>query len=130
MSKLFATTLISLLTLVGLNSSAVAQYRLWRSVSRTALTKFDWNCTDTSRHPTGALNKIAQVALSRTDVGPPRYGDRTFAFDLNGDRRPELFVSLSCGTTGNCWWALLSSKPARLLGILNGEYLYVHRRGG
>jgi hypothetical protein len=130
MSKLFGTTLISVLILVGSNSLAVAQYRLWRSVPRTTLKKFDWNCTDTSRRPTGTLNEIAQVALRRTDVGPPRYADRAFAFDLNGDRRPELFVPLSCGATGNCWWALLSTRPALLLGILNGEYLYVHRRQG
>lgn len=121
---------LSLFALLGLTSTVVAQHRRWRSIQGAPLTKFDGNCAETSWHPGRQLNNIVQAALRRNDLGPPRYADRAFAFDLNGDRRDELFVPLTCGGTGNCWWAVLSTKPARLLGTINGEYIYVHRRQG
>jgi len=37
---------------------------------------------------------------------------------------------LTCGATGNCSWAVLTTKHTRLLGILGGENIYVHRRHG
>ena len=72
------------------------------------------------------MNNIVQAALRREDDGPPRYADRAFAFDLNGDGSAELFVPLTCGATGNCGWALLTTDRPRLLGIIGGQYFYVH----
>jgi hypothetical protein len=106
----------------------MAQHRGWLEIKGKSLIKFDWNCASTSVYPARKLNRIVRAALSREDTGPPRYADRAFAFDLNGDRRPEYFVPLVCGGTGNCTWGLLALKPARLLGTVNGQYIYMHMR--
>ncbi len=34
-------------------------------------------------------------------------------------------MPLDCGATGNCRWALLASKPARLLGTIDGALIYI-----
>jgi hypothetical protein len=60
-------------------------------------------------------------------VGAATWGDRAFVFDLNGDRRPEYFIPLDCGATGNCTWGVFSLNPVRRLGLLGGQYIYVHR---
>lgn len=123
-------TIVFLSVLLGSNSFLAAQNRLWQSAQKTALTEFDWNCAETSWHPSPSVNTIVQAALGREDDQPPRYGDRAFAFDLNGDGKPEFFVPLTCGATGNCSWALLTTNNPRLLGIILGQYLYVHRLRG
>jgi len=56
--------------------------------------------------------------------------DYAFAYDLDGDRRAELFVRLSCGATGNCTWGVFSDYPAWRLGVINAWFFYVHRRAG
>jgi len=127
MTRSRSTTILFLIVLLGSNSLLAAQNRMWRSAKRSALTEFDWNCAKTSARPSGSLNNILQVALRREDDQPPRYGDRAFSFDLNGDRRAELFVPLTCGATGNCSWAVLTPNRPRLLGIIFGYSLYVHR---
>jgi hypothetical protein len=35
-----------------------------------------------------------------------------------------------CGAVGNCDWGVFALHPARFLGIVNGQYIYVHRRAG
>jgi len=62
--------------------------------------------------------------------GVGTWGDRAMAFDLNGDRKSEYFVPLDCGATGNCIWGLFAVEPVRLLGIIKGQYIFVHRRIG
>jgi hypothetical protein len=63
-------------------------------------------------------------------AGAGTWGDRAFVFDLNGDRKPEYFVPLDCGGTGNCTWGVFGSNPTRILGLLGGQYIYVHKRAG
>lgn len=121
---------ILLLLLIGVDLSVMAQSRGWLEIKGKTLVKFDLNCASTSAYPHRELNRIVRAALSREDTGPPGYADRAFAFDLNGDRKPEYFVPLSCGGTGNCTWAVLALNPGRLLGTINGQYIYVHRRTG
>jgi hypothetical protein len=58
------------------------------------------------------------------------WGDRAFRFDLNADQQPEYFVPLDCGGTGNCVWGVFAVNPARELGLITGQYLYVHRLKG
>ena len=70
---------------------------------------------------------IVRAALRREDDGPPTYADRAFAFDVNGDGAAELFVPLACGETGNCRWAVLTTHPPQLLGIIWGQSIYLHR---
>ena len=123
----FSQTLFLWLALTAVSSGpAVAQIRLWRSFEHKSTIKFDWNCAETSWHPNGRLADIVQAAFRRNDDGPPKYGDRAFAFDLDGDGNAELFVPLTCGATGNCGWAVLSARPARLLGVISGQYVYIH----
>ena len=108
----------------------MAQNRLQRLVRGKPIIEFDWNCAVTSWHPNRDLHRIVQASLNREKTGPPRYGDRAFLFDLNGDGRSEVFVPLVCGGTGNCTWAVITTNRPRQLGIVAGEYIYVHRIRG
>src|SRR6185312_9635323 len=123
-------TISVVFVLLGSSADLVAQNRLWRSAQSRLVTKFDWNCAKTSWRPTRAENNIVQVALRREDNGPGRYADRAFAYDLNRDGTAELFVPLTCGATGNCGWAVLTTTRPRLLGIISGQDVYVHSLRG
>jgi len=59
------------------------------------------------------------------DTGVASWGDRAFRFDINGDGNAEYFVPLECGATGNCSWGVFTTKPNRLVGIVDGEDIYV-----
>ena len=111
---------------VGSNFPVIAQNRGWREFTGKPLVKFDFNCASTAAYPDRRLNRIVQ-ALIREVNRPSQYADRAFAFDLNDNRSPEYFVPLNCGVTGNCDWAVLALNPARLLGTINGQYIYVYR---
>lgn len=64
-------------------------------------------------------------------LGPTEhFADRAFAYDLNRDGRPEYFVPLNCGATGNCTYGVFTLNPKRLLGKVNGEYIYAHAHRG
>jgi hypothetical protein len=69
--------------------------------------------------------------MKRNDFdGFGTWGDRAFVFDLNGDHQPEYFVPLDCGGTGNCVWGVFGLNPARELGLISGQYIYLHRIKG
>src|SRR5687768_6536397 len=55
--------------------------------------------------------------------------DNSFAFDLNGDKRKEYFVRSVCGATGNCTYGIFADRPARLIGKVNGWFLWIDRSG-
>lgn len=116
-----------LILILASNLSLMAQNRSWYGVTTKPLVKFDFNCASTSAYPDRKLNRIVRAAVAGLDTHGLRYADRAFPFDLNGDRSPEYFVPLSCGATGNCDWAVLALNPARLLGTINGQYIYVYR---
>ena len=123
---LFLTALIGM---ICDHTSAVAQNRLWREIKGKPLVKFDGNCASISTYPKAKLSRIVEVAQKREgarETAP----DRAFAFDLNNDGRPEYFVSLACGATGNCTWGVFALRPIRFLGTVNGEYIYIHKRAG
>jgi len=122
--------LLALVGLTSLPSHAFTQHRLWREVSGKTLVKFDWNCASSSQYPSARLRRAVQIALRGDYAGVKTWADRAFVFDLNGDRKSEYFVPLVCGATGNCTWGMFASNPARLLGVVNGEYVYVHQRKG
>jgi len=82
-----------------------------------------------SAYPSAKLNKVVLAALQREDWGVT-WADRAFPFDLNGDGKPEYFVPLGCGGTGNCSWGVFALSPARILGVLGGKFIYVHKRAG
>jgi hypothetical protein len=122
--------LLALIALIGSHAHALAQRRLWREASAKPSVKFDWNCASPSQYPDARLSRVVRVALSRNYPGVETWGDRAFAFDLNGDRKPEYFVPLVCQWAGNCTWGVFALNPAGLLGVVNGEYIYVHQRKG
>lgn len=116
------------LVLVALCSQVVAQNKYWREIKGKPLVKFDWNCTAPATLPKPALNGLIETALRGEDTGTQYYADRAFAYDLNGDRRPEYFVPLDCGATGNCTYGLFALHPKRFLGKVSGQYIFVHVR--
>lgn len=110
---------------------AVAQNRYWREIKKKALVKFDWNCASPATLPKASLSRHIEHALKGEAATTQYYADRAFAYDLNRDGKPEYFVPLSCGGTGNCTFGLFRLNPTRFLGKINGEYVYLHaRRGG
>ena len=123
--------LAALILAAGFVSAADAQSRRWRSIRARPLVNFDANCATPSAYPKAKLGGAVRRLLKRklTDR-PDAKGDSAFAFDLNGDHRPEYFVPLFCGAVGNCDWGVFALNPARSLGIINGQYLFVHARRG
>jgi hypothetical protein len=122
--------LIILLLIVSLPSPILAQNRRWRQIRGKPLVQFDFNCASPSVYPRARLDKIVRAALKKDYPGIITWADRAFVFDLNGDHKVEYFVPLVCGATGNCTWGVFELNPAKLLGILNGQYLYLHKRLG
>ena len=109
---------------------ANAQSR-WRNLQHRRLVKFDWSCALPAAFPAAKLKRTVKTSMARRDLsGFGTWGDRAFAFDLNGDKRLEYFVPLDCGGTGNCYWGIFALNPTREVGFINGEYIYVHRLNG
>lgn len=122
---------ILLLIVAGLLVPTVAQNRRWREIRGKRLVKFDWNCASPAAYPKARLERIVSATMKREGfAGGGTYADRAFVFDLNGDRKPEYFVPLICGGTGNCEWGVFGLNPVRGLGFVNGQYIYVHERSG
>lgn len=99
------------------------------SFAQSSWTKTDWNCASTAIYESAELKRVVFRALKHAPE-QTKIPDRAFAFDLNGDKRPEYFVPLTCGATGNCDWAIFSLTPDRFLGFLNGKYLYLRKQQG
>jgi hypothetical protein len=121
---LFLTAIIAM---ICDHTSAIAQNKLWREIKGKPLVKYDWNCASPSTYPKAKLRRIVEVAQKREGAAEPA-PDRAFAFDLNNDGRPEYFVPLVCGATGNCAFGMFALRPTRFLGTVNGEYIYIHKR--
>ena len=124
------STLIIVMILLGTGPlfSTSAQGNPWGKLRHRRLVRLDWNCASASAYPSRNLDRIVKLVMKRNDFsGVGSWGDRAFAFDLNGDRRLEYFVPLDCGATGNCVWGVFATNPARELGVITGKYIYVHR---
>jgi hypothetical protein len=110
---------------------ANAQTQNWPNFRGKSLVKFDWSCATPAAYPSARLTRVVNRAMKQNEFGGfGSWADRAFAFDLNGDHKLEFFVPLDCGGTGNCTWGLFALSPARQLGIIVGQYLYVHRVAG
>ena len=122
---------VLLLIVAGSLVPAAAQSRRWREIRRKPLVEFDWNCASPAAYPKARLDGMVRATMKREGFeGGGTYADRAFVFDLNGDRKPEYFVPLICGGTGNCTWGVFGLNPARGLGLVNGQYIYVHNGAG
>ena len=94
------------------------------------LVQLDFECTKRSLYPGKYLNQLVRPLVEAPD-SPSAFGDRAFTFDLNGDGANEYFVPFDCGAIGfNCQWGIFALRPARLLGVVGGEYIYIHKRVG
>src|SRR5215470_14744519 len=91
--------LITLIAMICAHSSTIAQNEHWREIKGKPLIKFDGNCASASVYPMAKLGRLVEASLKRE--GGTAIPDRAFAFDLNNDGRPEYFVPLVCGATGN-----------------------------
>ena len=124
-------SLLILLIAPALSPQTNAQTRTWRNFQNKTLVKFDWSCSIPAAYPSTKLTRIVNRAMKQQEFGGfGSWADRAFAIDLNGDHKLEYFVPLDCGATGNCTWGLFALSPARQLGIIVGQYLYVHRTAG
>lgn len=133
MNKPYTTTLIMLIVLFATGPCVLtnAQSRRWSRLQGRRLVKFNWNCATPSVYSSAKLNRIVKLVMKRNEFdGLGTWGDRAFRFDLNADNRPEYFVPLDCGGTGNCVWGVFAVNPARELGLITGQDLYVHRLKG
>lgn len=93
--------------------------------------KFNWGCSSQNAYPKKTLDRIVRSTMKAEgfeDFGT--WGDRAVALDLNGDRKPEYFVPLDCGGTGNCVWGLFASAPVRKLAMITGKDIYVQKVQG
>lgn len=125
-SRILIATLLCLSSVIVAN----AQRKNYVRIKENPLVRFEWGCTDPSLYPKAKLDRLVRPLLPKDWPPSVVWGDRTYAYDLNGDGAKEYFVPLFCGGTGNCKWAILSVNPARLLGTAWGESFYIHRRVG
>lgn len=90
----------------------------------------DWECL-TTNYPKTKLNRVVRKAVS--EFGKPygtTWGDRALSYDLNGDGNAEYFIPLGCSPVGNCSWGVFGLNPARLIGVIGAENIYVRKRTG
>jgi hypothetical protein len=87
----------------------------------------DWDCFSL-HYPKTKLKRVVHEAVRKAGDGVKMWGDRSFAYDLDGDHQPEYFIPLVCGAVGNCNWGVFALNPPRLLVIVNGENIYIRRR--
>lgn len=120
------------LTLLLVCLVAPAPASAGRRKSQPVVAKFGGECEGEPFRPSPRLRRM--VERMRRETGNPCSGpfceDYAFAYDLDGDRKAELFVRLSCGMTGNCLWGIFSDYPARRRGVISAWFFYVHRRAG
>lgn len=111
-------------------AQANAQRKPYVGIKAEPLVRFDFDCTEPSPYSETRLDHLIIPILKKYgDVGV-KWGNRAFAYDLNGNKSKEYFVPIVCGATGNCLWGIFAANPARLLGIVEGETIYVHKRAG
>ena len=110
--------------------AATSQNRQYVRIRERPLVRFEWECTKPSLYERASFDKVVRRQLPKDWPASSVWGDRAYAYDLNGDGVKESFVPLYCGATGNCKWAILAINPIRKLGIVWGENFYVHKRIG
>lgn len=123
------------LTLLLVCLVAPAPASAGRRKSQPVVAKFGGECEGDPFRPSPRLRRMVErlrmAERLRRQTGDPCewiYCDYAFAYDLDGDRRAELFVRLSCGATGNCTYGVFSDYPARQRGIIHAWFFYVHKR--
>jgi hypothetical protein len=92
---------------------------------------FNIYCTLRSAYPKSRIHNLVRADMKKLEKERVIWGDfRAFPFDLNGDRVPECFVPLECGSAENCTWGIYSVNPPRRLGVIQARGIYVRNRVG
>ena len=68
---------------------------------------------------------IARERRAQADPYAGEQRDGMVRYDLNRNGTHEYFVPLACGATGNCTWGVFVDGPARMLGQVLGQYIYI-----
>lgn len=105
--------------------------RVGRPKLPPVVAKFGGECSGPPFRPSPRLRRMVE-RMRRGSDNPcsGTFCEYAFAYDLDGDRRAELFVRLHCGATGNCTYGVFSDYPARRRGVIGAWFFYVHRRAG
>ncbi|MCI0489345.1 MAG: hypothetical protein L0229_22360 [Blastocatellia bacterium] len=124
-TKMISTAILMLL----LNPIGIeAQKRKYLRIREKPVIWFNFSCATKGAYSRAKLDRIVKPYLEKIPFDMGKWGDRAFAYDLNGDKVKELFVPLDCGAVGNCNWGTFSVKPVYLIGMSNGENIWVHKR--
>lgn len=123
--KSFVFFIVCLIIGSPLNINAQAKRKL--ETESKVVSWVDWDCL-TLKYPRARLRRVVRAAFKQSVTGVKKWGDRSLAYDLNGDRKPEYFIPLECGAVGNCSWGVFALNPSRLLGVVNGENIYIRQR--
>lgn len=120
----------SLLLLGCFAAPASAQVR--RAQAGRVAARFGGECEGEPFRPSKRLRRLVERLRRETNnpCDSPFCKDYAFRYDLDGDRKADWLVRLSCGGTGNCLWGVFSDYPARRLGEIGAWFFYVHRRAG
>ena len=118
----------TLFFLVLSSSEVKAQKRMFLRIRERPLVWFTFECATKRQYVKAKLDRIVKSYLNKIPGDFFEWGDRAFAFDLNGDKVKERFVPLDCGGTGNCAWGIYRINPVRLLGIITGQNFWIHKR--
>lgn len=121
----------SLLLAFGTASLATAQNRNVRDWQSKVVAAFGSQCA-TQKFPRKQLRGAVKRAMrqlkyevSHDDTD----GKYAVAYDLNGDGQKEYFVWLKdTGIGDNVYWGVFALKPARFLGVIFAEHIYLRRR--
>lgn len=120
----FITCCIVLILSIAVNAQTSQRYNFKTKPIKT----ISWGCATTKAYPKKQLRKLVRSTLrSFKELTAIVWGDRAYKYDLNGDGQSECFVPLDCGATGNCNWGIFELNPARLLGVIGGEFIYIHK---
>ena len=131
MIKLDKTSLVvigSLIATLCLQAEAKTNLRLVTRAKFAA--RIEFGCV-TSKYPKRRLARVVRGAMKGLVVGDIGvYGNKAIAVDLNKDGKPEYFIPLDCGGTGNCNWGIFALDPPRRLGIMPAQGIYIQHSAG
>lgn len=123
--------MLKLLILIPLLCCLTPAASAQRAKAGRVAARFGGECAGVPLKASTGLRRLIQRERRRTASPCDRPScEGAFAFDLDGDRRREFFVRLSCGATGNCTWGVFSERPARLRGVFTAWFFYVGTRAG
>jgi hypothetical protein len=89
--------------------------------------RFGGECTGEKISVSKRLSLLIQRQKPKTELSCQENScDDVFVYDLNGDQRPEYFIRLNCGGTGNCRWGVFSDRPAKMQGQFSAWFFYIH----